>query len=85
MKHLFDTQETSRGKQRLTLTLEAIVMWYNNGTLKWLNNLDTETKNKHLNSARKNSSEIRAKFKLRQAKIKEQRLNNLRKKQEENL
>ena len=42
-------------KQKLSarnITLEALVIWINNGTVKWLDGLDQETKDRYMEAAR---------------------------------
>ncbi|XP_035673217.1 uncharacterized protein LOC118413793 [Branchiostoma floridae] len=66
-----------------SLSCEAYIMWLNNQTSMWLDNLDAEEKERHMAYARTHAASIHAKFLEKKQKIKEQRLEALLKKQKE--
>ena len=61
----------------------TLIMWSKNKTIEWLNELDEDTKNKHLEEARKNFPEMKQKYKDRKKALKEKKLNMVLKKQHE--
>jgi len=64
-----------------SLSCEAYIMWLNNQTSTWLDNLDAKEKERHMAYARTHAASIHAKFLEKKQKIKEQRLEALLKKQ----
>ena len=52
-----------------TTTLEALVMWANNGTSQWLDSLPPDEKEKYMKSARSHSRELLQMYKKRSAEI----------------
>ena len=60
----------------------ALIMWSKNKTIEWLNELDEDTKNQHLDDARKNFPEMKKKYKERKKALKEKKLEMVLKKQQ---
>ena len=66
-----------------TITLETIIMWSNNGTRLWLDSLDEETKATYMAEARAHAPKILKRYQEKMVTIKNQRWEQLQKKQEE--
>lgn len=66
-----------------TLSHEAIVMWLHNGTVKWLESLSPEEKAEKMAQARKSAGDILKRYNGRKEAIKQQRQENLIRKQEQ--
>ena len=64
-----------------TITLETIIMWVNNGTMEWLDNLEPGTKSRYMESARSHAPEILQKYREKMQNIKRQRWEQLQQKQ----
>lgn len=63
-------------------TMEAIIMWSNNQTSKWLDSLTPDEHDRVLAEARTMAPEIKHKLKERQQRLFETKLENLRQRQE---
>lgn len=65
------------------LSHEAMIMWMNNGTVAWLDNLSPEEKEKKMAQARQSSADILQRYKTRREAIKRHRMDSLLQKQEQ--
>lgn len=65
------------------LSHEAMIMWMNNGTVAWLDNLSPEEKEKKMAQARQSSADILQRYKTRREAIKRHRMDFLLQKQEQ--
>ena len=57
-----------------TITLEAIIMWMNNKTVKWLDGLDADTKSKYMEAARRHADTAIDHYNKRMEEIKRQKV-----------
>ena len=55
-----------------TITLEALTMWTNNGTVKWLDGLETDTKNRYMDAACRHAGTAVKHYKERITSIKKE-------------
>ncbi|XP_072051465.1 uncharacterized protein [Amphiura filiformis] len=66
-----------------TTSLEALIMWSNNKTSTWLNDLDPDTKQKYMAEARTRSGSLIDKYHSRMEEIRSQKWETLKQKQKE--